>query len=236
MIHLLLTLLLGPLLLLQGKWTRWTTPVLPEPPGPRHGQRGEGPVLRLLLLGDSAAAGVGASHQDEALLGQVLAHLARHRRVHYALDAVTGATTADTLARLSARPDGSFDVVATSLGVNDLTRSVGLRTWVQQQRALRQVARERFGVTRFIACGLPPVAGFFALPQPLRWYLGRRAVEFSRALEASVAAEPDVVYLHLDVDRSPENLATDGFHPGPVGYAAWGEALARVIADERGGP
>ena len=44
---------------------------LPEAEGPRAGSAGEGPALRLLILGDSSAAGVGTTHQEEALLGQM---------------------------------------------------------------------------------------------------------------------------------------------------------------------
>ena len=52
--------LLGPALWVQGKYVRRVTPRLPEPPGPRSGHCGQGPQLRLLIAGDSAAARVGA--------------------------------------------------------------------------------------------------------------------------------------------------------------------------------
>ena len=74
--HALATVLLGPLLLLQGRHVRRVTPTLPEPPGDRRGITGTGPELRLLILGDSAPADVGASHQSEALLGQLVSALA----------------------------------------------------------------------------------------------------------------------------------------------------------------
>ncbi|RMD81354.1 MAG: SGNH/GDSL hydrolase family protein, partial [Candidatus Dadabacteria bacterium] len=62
----LATITLGPLLLWQGWRVRLNVPRLPEAPGPRQGRAGKGPLLRLLIVGDSAAAGVGAAHQDEA--------------------------------------------------------------------------------------------------------------------------------------------------------------------------
>ena len=48
-LHGALTLSLAPLLLVQGRWVRRRTPLLPEPPGPRAGVIGQGPVLRLLI-------------------------------------------------------------------------------------------------------------------------------------------------------------------------------------------
>ena len=66
---------LAPLLWAQGVHTRRKTVVLPEPPGPRSGRTGSGSMLRLLIAGDSAAAGVGVDHQD-----QRPGRRSRHRR------------------------------------------------------------------------------------------------------------------------------------------------------------
>lgn len=51
--------LLGPLLWLQARHVRRVTPHMPEPPGLRAGTAGRGPLIRLLVAGDSGAAGVG---------------------------------------------------------------------------------------------------------------------------------------------------------------------------------
>ena len=94
---------LGPVLLAQGRRVRRETPVLPEPAGPREGATGEGAPLRVLVVGDSAGAGVGAASQDEALTGRIVAGLADRFRVEWRLVARTGATTASTLAPPRAR-------------------------------------------------------------------------------------------------------------------------------------
>ena len=86
MIYPLSGLLLGPVLLAQGRYVRGTTPRLPEAAGPRSGQMGDsGQALRLLLVGDSAAAGVGVARQEQALLGQLVAGLAPLRPLHWRL-------------------------------------------------------------------------------------------------------------------------------------------------------
>ena len=64
-------LALAPLLFAQGVYVRRVTPRLPEAPGERSGVSGGGPALKLLILGDSAAAGVGASSQATALAGRL---------------------------------------------------------------------------------------------------------------------------------------------------------------------
>lgn len=156
----LTTIALSPLLLAQGIATRRNTPVLPEPPGAREGTTGNGPALRLLVLGDSATAGVGAPHQDRALLGQLVSQLSAQHRVEWQLLARTGHKTADTLTRLETIDAGPFDVAVISLGVNDVMGLVGRRRWRAQQACLRELLRNRFDVSRIVISGLPPYTVF----------------------------------------------------------------------------
>lgn len=223
--------MLAPVLLAQGAWVRLRTPRLPEPPGARTGTAGTGPPLRLLVLGDSAAAGVGAPHQEVALLGQVVSRLAEERRVTWRLAARTGATTASTLEEIAGLADERFDVVVTSIGVNDVTSFLRLETWLGLQARLRARLRGSLGASRILVTGVPPMGRFPALPRPLCWYLGRRARRFDRRLEAALSDEPDVAFVRLELDGDAGLMAEDGFHPGPEIYARWGRRVAELVRD-----
>lgn len=229
--HALATVFLGPLLLLQGRWVRARIPVLLEPPGSRRGQTtgGDGEGLRLLLVGDSSGAGVGAAHQNEALLGRTVSALSEAGPVTWRAEARTGATTAGTVRHMETVEADTFDVAVTALGVNDAVAGVRRDAWLADQRRLRRLLRERFGVTRIVVSGFPPVHGFPALPQPLRWYLGRRCRELDAALRAEIASEPDVGFLPVDFVMDPTAMARDGFHPGPRVYQAWGQRAADLL-------
>jgi len=227
----LTTIALGPLLLVQAISTRRKTPILPEPPGDRQGTAGDGPSLRLLIVGDSSAAGVGAPHLDDALPGQLVGLLAERYCVSWRLEAKTGDRTADAIARLKSLATQPFDVAVTSLGVNDVTGLVGRRTWCEQQRALRDLLRSRFGVRSLILSGLPPMHGFPALPQPLRWHLGVRASQFNDNLCADAALEPDVTFIDLCFTEDITLMADDGFHPGPDVYAEWAKRIDAALGE-----
>ena len=229
MVNHVATIALGPLLVVQGCYVRWRTPKLPEPPGPSVGSAGSGPHLRLLVAGDSAAAGVGVASQSQSLIGQIVGRLQNRFRVDWRLEAEIGATTRTTIARLARLEVSGFDVMITSLGVNDLTGGIKTKTWLREQRALRSFARHRFGVTQLIITGLPPVGGFPALPQPLRWYLGSRAKHFNSKLEKELASEPATYFLDLCFTLDPAFMASDGFHPGPVIYDRWAGRAAELI-------
>lgn len=225
----LATLGLGPLLLAQGLYVRRVTPRLPEPAGPRAGEAGQGRPLRLLITGDSAAAGVGAASQDEALAGRLVAALAARFRVHWRLLARTGNTTAQTLAELASLPAQPFDVVVTSLGVNDVTGGVEVRRWLAQQRALVDMLRGKFEARQVLLSALPPMHLFPALPQPLRWYLGGRAARFNTLLGEWAPRQEGCCLVTADFAPDPRAMAADGFHPGPAAYALWADRLAREI-------
>jgi len=228
--HALATLALGPLLLAQGRRVRRTVPQLPEPVERREGESGAGPLLRLLIAGDSAAAGVGAATQDEALSGHLVRGLAASFRVRWKLTAFTGATTADLVDHLRQEPAAQFDVVVTSLGVNDVTGRRSLDDWCRQQGQLVALLRDKFGARRILLSGLPPMHRFPALPQPLRWYVGSRARDFDRALSRFAEGQAHCEFVALDYAMMDlAAMATDGFHPGPAVYRRWAGELARRI-------
>ena len=125
-----------------------------------------------------------------------------------------------------------FDVVVTSLGVNDVTSRVSAGRWLQLQTELRTELRNRFDAKQMIVSGLPPVGKFPALPQPLRWYLGGRAKLFDRLIYDQLSNDSFGRYLSIDFSDDMSLMASDGFHPGPKAYALWGEMAARMIDND----
>lgn len=219
-------LALAPLLLAQGAVVRARALRLAEPTGPRAGTAGSGPPLRLLIAGDSSAAGVGCTHQDDALAGQLVARLAARHRLAWRLEAATGATTADTIARLSALPPEPFDVAVIALGVNDTARMVPRRQWQARILALHRLLQTRFGTTRTLWSGVPPMGRFPLLPQPLRATLGALAARNDAALARLAAATPGLEHLALDLPLTPDLMATDGYHPNAAACALWADRIA----------
>ncbi len=224
--------LLGPLLWLQGRHTRRVTPRLPEPPGLRSGSAGQGSLLRVLIAGDSAAAGVGAISQDGALSGQLVKRLCQHVNVRWQLLAVNGLDSPGLLKLLEESPVEQFDVVVLSVGVNDVTNLCSPAKWLQLQSRLATTISERFKPRQVIHTAVPPMHGFTALPHPLRWFMGRWAHEMNRQLEISLAGQPMRVVHWPFKKGGSDDLAIDGFHPGPRGYAMWAESLSQLILSE----
>jgi lysophospholipase L1-like esterase len=224
--------LLAPVLLAQGLAVRRRARILPEPPGPRSGQAGDGPPLRLLIAGDSSAAGVGCPDQALALSGQLVARLATTHALTWRLEAATGATTADTIARLTRLPAEPFDTAVIALGVNDTTRMVSLHRWKAGITALHTLLRTRFGIRRTVWSGVPPMGRFPLLPNPLRATLGALAARNDAALARLAARTHGLHHLPLDLPLTPDLMAVDGYHPNPAACALWADRLAAALQDD----
>lgn len=206
--------------------------LLPEPEGSRAGASGSGPLLRLLVAGDSAAAGVGVQTQEDALTGRIVAGLKASFHVRWKLLAFTGATTEDLLDHLETAAAEDFDVVVTSLGVNDVTERRSLADWRRQQGQLIALLENKFRARHILLSGLPPMHRFPALPQPLRWYIGSRAQDFDNALASLAGNQARCEFVKLGYAMmDPQAMAADGFHPGPAIYGLWAaELVHRIVA------
>jgi lysophospholipase L1-like esterase len=229
-------LVLSPLLVAQALRTRAKLPVLPEAAGERHGEAGSGPPLRLLIAGDSSAAGVGVVHQRHALAGQLVHELAARtaHHVHWRLLARTGLNTAQTLQLLRrenlAALHPHFDIAVVVTGVNDVVDQVPSHRAVALREALANTLRNGAGVAHVVFAPLPPVHLFPGLPQPLRWVAGSDARRHDRALAAWAATRDDVSRLDIELPLNPGVMADDGFHPGAPVYRLCGHAIALHIA------
>ncbi|WP_187431612.1 hypothetical protein ROLI_022850 [Roseobacter fucihabitans] len=223
---------LSPVLALQALMVIARTPKLPEAGGVRCGRVGCGPVLRLLIVGDSSAAGVGVRDQSEALSGQLIAPLSRHCTVDWHLVAMTGMTTRAMPEHLRRSCQGDFDVAVTALGVNDVTRLVNPDKWVAQTRAFHQMLRRDYGIEHIFVTSVPPMGRFPALPFPLSGVLGAHAEAMRSALDEELKTQEACRLVDPGFQLDPEMMARDGFHPGPALYARWGEVMARQIRDD----
>ena len=181
----------APIIIAQGRYVKKVTPKLPEAAGARSGKTGKGQKIRLLIVGDSAAAGVGVDNQAQALTGNLVSALADCYQVEWQLLARSGHTTLDSLKMISEQPQQTFDIIVTSLGVNDVTGSLPASTWLSQQQDLITLLRKQFSCQQILITQVPPMGQFSALPQPLRRYLGARAAQFNRKLATLIESQSD---------------------------------------------
>jgi lysophospholipase L1-like esterase len=224
---------LAPLLVAQAIATRRRAPVLPEAEGERDGVVGSGDAaLRVLVAGDSSAAGVGVARQEQAVVGHLVRALHRDtgRPVAWALRARTGLTTRGVHALLLAAPPFAADVAVVITGVNDVIDPVPTHRAVRARAALADWLLGTAGVRHVVFAPLPPMHRFPLLPEPLRRVMGGDARRHDAALARWAATRSDVSHAGFAVELDAAGMASDGFHPGEPVYRACGEALAAHVA------
>ena len=253
--------LLAPIYLYQGRKIKRDTVRLPEPNGERHGQvqlndaieslkEAHKRTLNLMVVGDSAAAGVGSETQQEALVGNLIPVLTQQSAIqnqfdilNWSLQATTGHTSFDILRRLYVLPAPSqpVDVMVLSVGVNDTTSKVSVDKWQQQIESIIAIAQRKFGVRELIFLSLPPMAQMPAIPAPLSNFVGAKASILDNTLQQVCAAHDSVTYMATDFPRmiaehsngTPIDIkvmfASDGFHPSSLMYGYWAQQLSELI-------
>ena len=224
-----------PLMALQGRRVRRTTPLLPEAGGPAQGRTsGSGEPLRMLVLGESTAAGCGVSVHADALAGQLAATLTEQLRRPVAWrvvgrNGVTAKVTRQNLLPLV--PLEPVDLAVIVLGVNDTKNLTPLQRWRTDLQMLFFDLRVRVGPARLLVSGVPPMEMFPALPAPLRQFLGLRAARMDAALRQVVFQTDQAAYGGPLTGLNPAMFSIDRFHPGASGYARWAAGLSAHAVD-----
>lgn len=221
----------------QALWVRKTAARFPPADGPATGDIGQGDTtIRLLAIGDSIVAGVGAHTLCNALVGQAAASLAQATgtRVKWTASGRSGLTSRDVARRMVPRvadtaDDAPFDAILVSAGVNDVISLHHIGRWRKDLDALLQALSSRWSGAVIAFSGLPPMNHFPALPQPLRALLGMRARHFDRELRAILDGYPQAVHIPLDFEARPGSFSDDGFHPSEQSYAEFGAMAAAAI-------
>ncbi len=230
---------LGSTALLAGEvWWAARGPKTLEPPPPPQDSAVGAPeatgvtVATVVWLGDSTAAGVGASAPDTALPEQVAALLAQPERL--TVVARSGARVADVLrlqlpqlARL--QPTEVF----ISVGANDATHLTSRPHFRRDYERL--MAGLPASVQRVVLLGVPDLGGPPRLPQPLRAVAGWRG----RALATDVrnlARRHHAIYVDIAGGTGPafrahprQYFASDRFHPSAAGYHLWARVTAAAV-------
>jgi len=229
----------------QALWVRRTAARFPPADGEPNGEidRGDGKI-RLLAIGDSIIAGVGANTLDRALVGRTAQSLAQATgaRVSWTAKGESGVTSRYIARRMLPRvadktENLSFDAILVSAGVNDVISLHSLGRWRRDIEALLTALTGRWPETVIAFSGLPPMHHFPALPQPLRAVFGMRARDFDQALREILQRYPQAIHIPLDFEARPGSFSNDGFHPSERSYAEFGamatKAILKAIADKQ---
>ena len=187
---------------------------------------------RVVWLGDSTAAGVGASSAAGALPSQVADGLGASG-VSVAVLAVSGARVADVLADQVPKVAGLRpDLILISVGANDTIHLTGRGTFRQTYAQLMRALPAGVPV---VLLGVPDMGAIPRFAQPLRAVSGWRGRHIDAEVR-QVAASTGAVYADIAGPTGPpfrhdpgRYFAADDFHPSDAGYGLWAAAVLKVL-------
>ncbi|MEJ3741964.1 SGNH/GDSL hydrolase family protein [Actinomycetes bacterium KLBMP 9797] len=197
------------------------------------------PPLRLVLLGDSSALGVGVERLVDTIGGQLAQMLADGtaglppRHVQLFCVAVSGSRATDLAtqvarALLGERPD----VAVVLIGANDAT---SLRRPAESAAYLgAAVRRLRDAGVEVVVGTCPDLGAVRAVAPPLRQVVGWLGRRMARAQARAVVSAGGTA-VDLGAETGPVfradagTLCYDGFHPSADGYRVWAHTLLPAV-------
>ncbi|WP_433531523.1 SGNH/GDSL hydrolase family protein [Micromonospora sp. CA-263727] len=198
--------------------------------------RADAPPLRLVLLGDSSALGVGVDRLADTIGGQLAELLAEGpagRQVHLSSVGVSGSRSTDLATQVARALLGEQpDVAVILVGANDAT---SLRRPADAAAYLgAAVHRLRQAGVEVVVGTCPDLGAVRAIAPPLRQVVGWVGRRVGRAQTGAVLAAGGTV-VDLDTETGPVFRADagtfchDGFHPSADGYRVWAHALLPAV-------
>ena len=197
-----------------------------------------GQPIRLMVLGDSTAAGMGAETGTQTI-GAILANglaAIMGRSVQLTNEAVVGAVSSDLIAQLSralGRED-HFDVAVISIGANDVTHRIDHAVAVRHlQRTVRYLTSLEVPV---VVGTCPDLGTVEPIPFPLnhllrRWSRDMAARQTVAVVEAGGRSVSLGDLLGPEFEASPKIMfSQDHFHPSAAGYARVASAMLPSVA------
>lgn len=192
------------------------------------------PPLRLAVLGDSTAAGLGVTRVEDTVAGRLAQAVADTGRF-VTLDGlgVSGSRASDLAPQVSRALVHRPDVAVVLIGANDATHASRLPLVREDVR--EAVERLREAGVAVVVGSCPDMGAATAFLPPLRqvvaWHGRRVGAAVRDAATGAGAAAVDIGAETGPAFRADPRryLSSDEFHPSADGYALWAASLAGEV-------
>ena len=221
---------IAPFLYIQGRITRWKVGLLPDAEDPA-GTAGTGnEKVKLLVLGESTVAGLGARTHELALGGQFAIGINERtgKAVDWTVVGRNGVTARRTIEELLPLvPAERFDYILLGIGGNDVMKLSSPKKWRRDMLELLGLVRAANPDAAIFISNCPMIIHSPILPQPIKgilWRLSRmhnaNILEFTKGMDR-------VYYYPQPADVDFNGFWADGIHPSEQGYRDWAAAMLK---------
>ena len=222
----------APFLYLQGQYARRKIGRLPDAAGATVGRFGaDEQSVKLLVIGESTVAGVGANTHENALAGQFARFLSRKigQSVEWHVVGKSGITAKETISELVPKiPDEKFDYILLGLGGNDVLKLSSPRKWRRDMTRLLDILQTKNPGATFFITNAPAIRLSPILPNPIKFILGHLSALHDKNSREFTAPMEKVLYFPQPTEVA-QGFFADGIHPSEKGYALWSEKMIETL-------
>lgn len=223
----------APFLYLQGQRTRRKVGVLPGAGGKTSGRTGDGGgSAKLLVIGESTVAGLGARSHELALAGQFAARLSQRigQTVSWTAVGKNGVTAKRTIEELVPLiPNETYDYILVGLGGNDVIKLSSPRKWRRGMTELLGILRKRNPDATIFLSNCPMIKFSTAIPHPIKFILWELSKLHDANIKNLTSPMEKVFYYHQPTSFVIDGFFADGIHPSEKGYSDWSEAMMKFF-------
>ncbi len=224
----------APFLYLQSKYVRRKIGRLPDAAGETSGKFAADNLdqaAKLLVIGESTAAGVGARTHEAALAGQFARFLSRKigKSVEWRVIGKSGITVAETIRELVPQiPNEKFDYILVALCGNEVLKLRSPRQFRRDMLRLLGILQTRNANATFFITNAPAVRLSPILPHPIKFILGHLSALHDKNIREFTAPMDKILYFPQP-NEVVEDFFADGIHPSEKGYALWSERMIETL-------
>ena len=188
-------------------------------------------IIRILVVGDSSALGVGCDEISQSSVGVIAERLSEQFTVQYQVCAFTGFATKQIFEKVKEIPKQSFDFIVISLGTNDILQRTKLPDWVKQVTELMTYLQVSFCPQKIFINAVPPFEKLSHLPNSFRTYLSNKSQQMNHYLSQLDIESTACQFVDMDFDFHADYISSDGFHPSALLYQLQGARLATFMLE-----
>jgi len=237
-----------PILYFQGRKIKNTIPELPEAEGIEGiAEIPSNQIFRLITIGESTIAGVGATTHKTGFTGTLANALTTQVQssVSWKVYAKSGYTAKrvkdEILQTITEKP---VDLIVIGLGGNDCFKLHTPKKWNADIRELLANIRAKYTETPILFINMPPIKEFPAFTSTIKFVMGNLVQIFGKELEKVVKDFNNVYYnsktiwfddyiQQMNLDATTADFFSDGVHPSEFAYQIWAKDIANYIMEQK---
>lgn len=233
-----------PIIYIQGNIIKRTVPRLPEATGIEGNVKADSiKELRLLCIGESSMAGVGAETHEEAIGGTMAKEISSrlNTNVYWRVYARNGYTAKRVRFKILPKiTERDFDIIVIALGANDSFAMNSPKTWRKNIIALIKDTQAIFPNTPIVFMNMPPIKEFPAFSRLIRFSVGNLVDMLGKELGQIIDSFEGVYFSNelirvetwkkkYQVEGKASDFFSDGVHPTKFTYQVWAKDVVDYI-------